>query len=192
MATTDGICHRAGGRWGARIRLPKKARSLLGAVALIVAGCGPDFDVPLVYNEPIEGAEPLRVMWFSGRTVQAEHPPGELDMAADILGIELSEVAHFSWGVVLMEHVQVRTGFLGRAFGTPSEQVCTPVIRTMEDPHIIAHELGHVLGLGHHPNPKNLMYGKKGGYLLEVRQEVVLRDGTHWYQRCFEDYNEQN
>lgn len=56
--------------------------------------------------------------------------------------------------------------------GQATRRLCGPRLWAVARPNVLAHELGHVLGLSHHPDPRNVMHRVAG---TEVEPAQVRR-----------------
>lgn len=99
-----------------------------------------------------------------------------LDEASAILGVPLVDSPRS--GIVL-ELVDGRGFVMGRAFRS---RACLWHVRSTYSPQVIAHEIGHVLGLPHHPDRFNLMWKHASADTMEVtdRQWVKAMRRMAW------------
>src|SRR5688572_23945546 len=95
--------------------------------------------------------------------------------ASDLLGLPIV-VTDTPYGSIDIDIHNTDGHTLGRARRVNG---CERVVWSDDRPGAIAHELGHALGLGHHPDKGNLMYEYIGGSdLTEDQIDQMIRSSA--------------
>lgn len=121
---------------------------LLGA-ALLVGACA----------EPL----PINVRDESGAKSLDELPP-VVERACDLLGM-VCEATDHEYGAITLDLIHTADRVRGRSGGSG---ICSPWAWAEPRTVIVAHELGHVLGLDHRDDAGALMYPSPDAYALEL------------------------
>ncbi|MFO0633014.1 MAG: matrixin family metalloprotease [Nannocystaceae bacterium] len=94
---------------------------------------------------------------------------------AEILGLDLEETDARPAGAVVL--VRIDSPVSGWDAHSDWVAACSPIAWAPDASYVLAHEVGHTLGLEHSSDPANLMYPAPG-YELDDEQVDTLRLGA--------------
>lgn len=102
-----------------------------------------------------------------------------MDVTAEILGLELDRTDARPNGAVVLVRVDAsHTTFDGHDDWVDR---CSPIAWAPDKPYLLAHEVGHTLGLEHVDDPLNVMWAHHPvGYELDDEQVDTMRKFA-WY-----------
>lgn len=114
--------------------------------------------------------------------IYTEHPNPDavLAEASALLGVPLEP----GRGPIVVEIVEAAKGeYVGRLL---ARRHCLRIIRSSPDHIVLAHELGHAFGLGHHDDPANLMHARTGDDTTELEdwQRDIIEAAAARLGRC--------
>jgi hypothetical protein len=102
--------------------------------------------------------------------------------ACEIWGLDCFSVAtHTGWGsvtVILTDSGAEDPDSNDLINGVALHRPCAPVIWSVGSKYTLAHEIGHVLGLGHVKDKTNVMYPSSGRVVTEMQKREVRRQAT--------------
>lgn len=85
----------------------------------------------------------------------------------------LTDRGGFVWGV---DELDAEDRPCSRSLaGLATDRVCEPRVWATGRPNVLAHELGHVLGLNHNDDPDNVMHPVPGELTTETQMTRVHR-----------------
>lgn len=119
----------------------------------------------------------------SGIPVHFEQEPGEALVleAEEILGFELVETETSHGSVVIRFKPEPDGGLFGRFEGAEG---CSSSLWSVENPRVLAHEVGHSMGLGHEDDEANVMSESWDGRKLEIWQAERMEHIAGEFWKC--------
>ena len=123
----------------------------------------------------------VTVMAYDTRTGESGITP-LVQEACDILHVRCE---NGYGGLRLVVFSEPKGGTLGTAYFWPTLP-CARIAWATAEPGVVAHELGHLLGLDHVPIEGNLMYPSRsgGGLKLEPIQYFIIETEAEWLSQC--------
>ena len=114
-------------------------------------------------------------------TFLAEPDINLLVQTEEILGFQLEQTNEFYGSIVIELWPRPRGGIQGYF---SSNGFCRPWVQSVESPRILAHELGHALGLEHRNDLENLMSESENGTALKDSQTKRMQEIIERYEEC--------
>jgi hypothetical protein len=126
-------------------------------------------------------SEPIKIRFMYANVNEDTHGPEPLvyDLEA-ATGRAFEQVYEGRRGVLFIEFVDTHDHYIGRALtGT-----CWRSARSTYDPHVLVHEVGHLLDLKHDSDPLNFMYKEDADveyedmYFTDKQLDTMERSGA--------------
>jgi hypothetical protein len=107
-----------------------------------------------------------------------------LASAGLVLGVDF-ELVDYWHGALVIDLINLADGEQVVGTALTHDGCSRSLWASRSDPLILAHEIGHLLGLPHVPDPANLMYPyAAGGYELEPWQHYVMARTLEGLRSC--------
>lgn len=151
-----------------------------GVICAIILGASCAAAQPVTAAPSAEPDRPIPLLLI-------DDDPEALELVAEageVLGVEFELVDYYAYGVPILDLLNLAEGegVLGTTF-TLDE--CTRFAWADRDPIVVAHELGHVLGLDHHLDRDHLMFwARAGGTKVDDTERLTMRVHAFILEGC--------
>lgn len=134
--------------------------AVFAAFCAVGAGCVPFGDLSLVVID-----------------ARSDRSEDIVQQACDVWGLTCTTTEDEVGAIVVLltdrpGNVEGTDTWLG---GLATRRACIPRVWSTDSPYVLAHELGHVLGLDHVSHPANVMHQTAGRQVTDLQTERVRR-----------------